>query len=39
MGAGEEDEEQKGQGHTEEGAFAIYVFHHGVEGGVQKAEP
>jgi len=36
---GEEDEEQKGQGYTDEGALAVHVFHHGMERQIQKAEP
>jgi hypothetical protein len=31
---GEEGEEQKGQGYTEEGALAVHVFHHGMEDGI-----
>jgi hypothetical protein len=37
--AGEEDEEQEGQGHTEEGTLAVRVLRYGVEGETQKAEP
>jgi hypothetical protein len=39
MGAGEENEEQKGQGRAKEGALAVHIFHHRVEREIQKAEP